>query len=53
MAMTIKKERRVDMKKTKRFDHCFIVVVDVERTLRRVDGARQFCAKPKSWTLRP
>jgi len=36
-----------------RFDHCFTVVVDVERTPRRVDGARQFCAKPKAWTLRP
>ncbi len=31
-----------------RFDHCFTVVVDVERTPRRVYGARKFCAKPKS-----
>ena len=36
-----------------RFDHCFTVGVDVERTPRRVDAARQFCAKPKTWTIRP
>ena len=36
-----------------RFDICFIVIVDVERTPRRVDAARQFCAKPRTWTLRP
>jgi len=37
----------------KRFDHCFTVIVDVERTPYRVDAARQFCAKPKGWTLNP
>ncbi len=36
-----------------RFDHCFTVVVDVERTRQRVDAAREFCAKPWGWTLRP
>jgi hypothetical protein len=36
-----------------RFDLCFTVTVDIERTPYRVDAARQFCAKPKSWTLRP
>jgi hypothetical protein len=36
-----------------RFDHCFIVIVDVERTPYRVDAAREFCARPYGWTLRP
>lgn len=36
-----------------RSDHCFIVVADVERTLHRVDAARDFCAKPYGWSLRP
>jgi hypothetical protein len=36
-----------------RFDHCFSVIVDVERTPYPVDAARQFCAKPMGWTLRP
>jgi hypothetical protein len=36
-----------------RFDHCFTVVVDFERTPYPVDAAREFCAKPTGWTLRP
>ncbi len=36
-----------------RFDHCFTVVVDVERTPYRTDAAREFCAQPMGWTLRP
>jgi hypothetical protein len=36
-----------------RFDHCFTVVVDSERTLYPVDAAREFCAKPMGWTLQP
>jgi|GEM_PF-466145 len=36
-----------------RFDHCFGVVVDIERTPYPVDAAREFCAKPVGWTLRP
>jgi hypothetical protein len=36
-----------------RFDHCFTVLVDFERTPYKVDAAREFCAKPKGWTLRP
>ncbi len=36
-----------------RHDHCFIVVVDVERTPSRVDASREFCAKPYGWSLRP
>jgi hypothetical protein len=36
-----------------RFDHCFTVIVDVERTPHRVDAAREFCAKPFGWSLRP
>ncbi len=36
-----------------RFDHCFAVIVDVERTPYRVDAARKFCAKPIGWTLNP
>lgn len=36
-----------------RFDHCFTVIVDVERTPYRTDAAREFCAKPMGWTLKP
>jgi hypothetical protein len=36
-----------------RFDHCFTVIVDVERTPYRLDAAREFCAKPYGWSLRP
>jgi hypothetical protein len=36
-----------------RSDHCFAVIVDVERTPYRVDTAREFCAKPLGWSLRP
>jgi hypothetical protein len=36
-----------------RFDHCFTVIADVERTPYRVDAAREFCAKPYGWSLRP
>jgi len=35
------------------FDHCFTVMVDVERTPYRVDAAKEFCAQPLGWTLRP
>ena len=36
-----------------RFDQCFTVLVDFERTPHSVDAAREFCAKPVGWTLRP
>jgi len=36
-----------------RFDHCFTVIVDVERTPFRVDAAREFCARPFGWSLKP
>ena len=36
-----------------RADHCFTVIVDVERTHHRVDAVREFCARPLGWTLRP
>jgi len=36
-----------------RFDTCFTVLVDVERTAYPVDASRKFCAKPTGWTLRP
>jgi hypothetical protein len=36
-----------------RFDHCFTVFVDVEGTPYQAEAAREFCAKPKGWTLRP
>ena len=36
-----------------RFDHCFTVIVDVERTPYKVDAAREFCARPYGWSLRP
>ena len=36
-----------------RFDHCFTVMVDVEKTLHRVDSVKEFCAKPTGWTLKP
>jgi hypothetical protein len=35
------------------FDHCFTVVVDFEKTPYPVDAAREFCAKPTGWTLKP
>jgi len=37
----------------KRFDHCFTVLVDIDRTPYPVDAAREFCAKPMGWTLKP
>jgi len=37
----------------RRFDHCFTVLVDIERTPYPVDASREFCAKPMGWTLRP
>jgi hypothetical protein len=36
-----------------RFDHCFTVLVDFERTPYPIDAAKEFCAKPIGWTLRP
>ncbi len=36
-----------------RFDHCFTVIVDVERTPYQVDAKREFCARPYGWTLKP
>lgn len=39
--------------KFQRLDHCFTVIVDVERTPYRVDAAKEFCARPFGWTLRP
>lgn len=36
-----------------RFDTCFTVLVDVERTPYPVDASKEFCAKPMGWTLRP
>ena len=36
-----------------RFDTCFTVLVDSERTPYPVDASRKFCAKPVGWTLRP
>ena len=39
--------------KYQRFDHCFTVIVDVEKTPYRLDAAREFCAKPYGWSLRP
>jgi len=36
-----------------RSDHCFTVLVDFERTPYPVDTAREFCAKPMGFTLRP
>ncbi len=36
-----------------RFDHCFTIIADVERTPYRMDAAREFCAKPYGWSLRP
>lgn len=35
------------------FDHCFTVIADVEKTPYRMDAAREFCAKPYGWSLRP
>ena len=36
-----------------RFDTCFTMLVDFERTPYPIDASRQFCAKPMGWTLRP
>ncbi len=40
-----------------RSDHCFTVLMDVERTRQKVDAKRGFCAKPaprgRGWTLQP
>ena len=36
-----------------RFDHCFTVVVDVDKTPYKVDALREFCVKPYGWSLRP
>jgi hypothetical protein len=36
-----------------RSDQCFTVSVDFETTPHSVDAAREFCAKPVGWTLRP
>lgn len=36
-----------------RFDHCFTVIVDVERTPHRVEAVKEFCARPAGWTLKP
>jgi len=36
-----------------RFDTCFTVLVDFERTPYPVDASKEFCAKPMGWTLRP
>jgi hypothetical protein len=36
-----------------RFDTCFTVLVDFERTPYPVDASRKFCARPMGWTLRP
>jgi hypothetical protein len=36
-----------------RFDTCFTVVVDSDRTRQPVDASKQYCAKPMGWTLRP
>jgi len=35
------------------FEHCFTVIADAERTPYRMDAAREFCAKPYGWSLRP
>jgi hypothetical protein len=36
-----------------RFDHCFNVVIEVEGKLYPVETARELCAKPLGWTMRP
>ncbi len=36
-----------------RFDHCFTVIVDVDRTPYQVDSVREFCARPLGWSLMP
>lgn len=36
-----------------RFDTCFTVSVDIERTPYPVDASKKYCAKPVGWTLRP
>jgi hypothetical protein len=37
-----------------RFDHCFLVEVDIERTRSHIESSREFCAKHTNlgWTLR-
>ncbi len=34
-----------------RSDHCFKVLVDIDRTPHPIDAAREFCARPLGWTL--
>jgi hypothetical protein len=36
-----------------RHDHCFNVMVDVDRTPYPVNAVREFCAKPLGWSLKP
>ncbi len=36
-----------------RFDTCFTVLVDSERTLYPVDARSTYCASPMGWTLKP
>ena len=36
-----------------RFDACFAVIVDIDRTPYPVDASRKYCARPITWTLRP
>jgi hypothetical protein len=36
-----------------RSDHCFTVIVDIEKTPHRVEAAREFCARQVGWTLKP
>jgi len=35
-----------------RLDNCFTVSVDVNRTAHRIDASEEFCAEPRSWTLK-
>ncbi len=38
-----------------RDEHCFIIEVDIERTIRPIDAAKKFCARRSyyGWTLQP
>ena len=36
-----------------RFDTCFTVLVDADRTAYPVDAKNKYCASPMGWTLRP
>ncbi len=36
-----------------RFDHCFAVVVEAEGKRYDTQAAKEFCARPLGWTLRP